>query len=196
MKSFGQWQRLMVKDDLNFSETKEAENEMDFEMDHNIYMKMLSHLQKTTPNLWDYSKIPHPEDAKVLLNYAKELSTMKKDGYLICNVEPNNLIQYISPHQIRVGRVLHILKVMNEASKGELVVVKRLDVAKSDWDGEEWLNKVFKKLSVVHVRQYGQVEIISACHIIGTAAYRELPNGALGCREPSLMVHVIKKGAN
>ncbi|MBW0550976.1 hypothetical protein O181_090691 [Austropuccinia psidii MF-1] len=131
MKSFCQWQQLMSKDDWEISEPKREAQEVDFVMDRNTSMQLLLHLKKTTPNLSDYSQIPHPEGAKVFLNYAKELSSIRKNGYLIGSLEPNNLVHYISPHQIQFGRVLHILKVMTKDSKDELLVVQKLDKAQT-----------------------------------------------------------------
>ncbi|MBW0555488.1 hypothetical protein O181_095203 [Austropuccinia psidii MF-1] len=162
MKSFCQWQRLMGKNKWEVSEQNQEGNEVYFEMDHSTYLKILSHLQKKTPNLRNYSQIPHPDGAAVLLNYAKELSTIMRRGYLIGNSKPNNMIQYIS-------------------------------AAKSNWDGAQWLND---KLKFVHLRQTGIDEIVPSANVLATGAYRKLPAWTLGCQEPSVLFHVIKKGSN
>ncbi|MBW0473352.1 hypothetical protein O181_013067 [Austropuccinia psidii MF-1] len=195
MKSFCQWQRLLRKDDWDISEPKKNQ-EVDFEMYQNTYMQLLLHLQKTTPNLCDYSQIPHPEGAKIFLNYAKELASIRKNGYLIGSLERNNLIHYISQHQIRFGRVVHIMKVMTKASKDELLVVQKLDKAQTQWDGEQWLQQVFEKVMVTHLRDTNQVKIVPKCHILGTCAYRDLPKGSMCCKQCSVFVQVIKKGGH
>ncbi|MBW0508205.1 hypothetical protein O181_047920 [Austropuccinia psidii MF-1] len=150
MKRFCQWQRLMVEDDLDVAEPQQPNAEVDFEMDHETYIKILLHLQLTVPNLCDYSQLPHPEGSRVFFNYAKEVPTIKKRGYLIGNAEPNNMIQYGSAPEIQFGTVIHILKVINKASNDELLLVKHLDFAKSGWDGERWLKEVLDRFSVVH----------------------------------------------
>ncbi|MBW0490856.1 hypothetical protein O181_030571 [Austropuccinia psidii MF-1] len=147
----------MVNKDLDIASTNKASKEVDFEMDHNTYIQILSSLQITTPDLCDYSKLPHPEGANVFLSYAKERYTIITKVYLIGKPEPNNIIQYNSPHQVVFGTVLHILSVIKEVSKDELLVVKHLDIAKRKWKGERWLKEVFDSLSVVHLKQSGPV---------------------------------------
>ncbi|MBW0495595.1 hypothetical protein O181_035310 [Austropuccinia psidii MF-1] len=100
MKYFCQWKWLMVDEDLDITSTKKASDKVDFEMDHNTYIQILSFLQITTPNLCDYSQLPHPEGENVFLNYEKERSTINTKGYLLGNAEPNNMIQYNSPHRV------------------------------------------------------------------------------------------------
>ncbi|MBW0466262.1 hypothetical protein O181_005977 [Austropuccinia psidii MF-1] len=165
MKSFCQWQRLMEKNEWEVSEQNQESNEVDFKMDYSTYLKILFHLQKKTPKLRDYSKIPHPEGAAVLLNYAQELATIRIRWCLIGNSEPNNMIQYIS-------------------------------AAKSIWDEAPWLKDVLDKLEVVHLRQTGIDEVVPSSNVLATGAYRKLLAWTLGCQEPSVLFHVIKKGAN
>ncbi|MBW0565068.1 hypothetical protein O181_104783 [Austropuccinia psidii MF-1] len=117
-------------------------------------------------------------------------------GYLIGNSKPNNMIQYISAGEIRCGIVIHILKVVYDGQNDKLLIVKHLDVAKSNWDGAQWLKDVLDKLEAVHLRQTGIDEIVPSANVLATGAYRELPAWTLGCQEPSVLFHVIKKGSN
>ncbi|MBW0468704.1 hypothetical protein O181_008419 [Austropuccinia psidii MF-1] len=94
MKPFGQWQWLMGKNDWDIPDKKEHLHEEDFEMDHQTYIHILSHLQITQPSLRHYSQIPHPQGTQVLLNYTKDIATIKT-GDSIGSIEPNNIIQYI-----------------------------------------------------------------------------------------------------
>ncbi|MBW0469316.1 hypothetical protein O181_009031 [Austropuccinia psidii MF-1] len=193
MTSFCQWQRLIAKNKWEISEQQQDDKQVDFEMDHNTYLKILSHLQIKAPNLRNYSHIPHPDGANVLLNYAKELKTITRKGYLIGNSKPNNMIQYNSPGKICFGIVVHILKVMQDGLNDELLIVKHLDVAKSRWDEEKWLKGILRKVEVVHLKQVGIDEIVPSINVLATCAYRDLSAGTLGCQEPSVLVHVIQK---
>ncbi|MBW0543602.1 hypothetical protein O181_083317 [Austropuccinia psidii MF-1] len=193
MSSFCQHQRLMVKNHRDGPEKHQDKNEMVFEMDHATYIMILSHFKIRQPHLCNHSHIPHPEDAEVLLNYAKEVSSLHKEECLISKNKPNNMIQYINHNQIWFGNVLHILKVMNEETEDMLLLVKHLKLAKSEWGEEQWLESVFERLSVVHLNQTGCFKIVPSSLVLGTCAFRKVPAWTLGCKDPSIFVQVIKK---
>ncbi|MBW0489004.1 hypothetical protein O181_028719 [Austropuccinia psidii MF-1] len=171
MKSFCQWKQLIAKNKWEISKQQQDDKEVDFEINHNNYLKVLSHFQIKAPNLRNYSHIPHPDGATVLLNYAKELTTITRKGYLIGNSKPNNMIQYIFPGKICFGIVIHILGVMQDGPNDELLIVKCLDVAKSQWDEEKWLKGIIQKLEVVHLKQVGIDEIVPSSNVLATGAY-------------------------
>ncbi|MBW0514435.1 hypothetical protein O181_054150 [Austropuccinia psidii MF-1] len=186
----------MEKNEWEASEQNQESNEVDFEMDYSTYLKILFHLQEKTPKLCNYSNIPHPEGAAVLLKYAKELATIRIRGCLIGNSEPDNMIKYRSAGDIHCGIVIHILKLVCHGPNDKIMIIKHLDVAKSIWDEEPWLKDVRDKLEVVHLRQKGIDEIVPSSHVLATGAYCKLPAWTLGCQEPSVLFHVIKKGEN
>ncbi|MBW0488099.1 hypothetical protein O181_027814 [Austropuccinia psidii MF-1] len=126
----------MVRNNWDGPEKHQDKNEVVFEMDREAYNMILSHLQIRQPHLWDHSDIPDPEDAEVLLSYAKEVSSLYKEDCSTSKQEPNSMIQYINHNHIWFGKVLQILKVINEETEDMLLLVKHLKLAKSEW-GEE-----------------------------------------------------------
>ncbi|MBW0478387.1 hypothetical protein O181_018102 [Austropuccinia psidii MF-1] len=200
MNRFCQWQRLTAKSSL----TKENPNpssdpEMDFSLDRETYLKLLSYLQMSDSKIRDHMQIPHPEGAKVFPNHAKEIKTLQcNNGLHTFNVSakpPNNIIKYKTNDGIlRYGSVNHILKTVWEPSKNSFILVGNMKKIEYSPTKNKLIWSIFDSLAINQLRKIINIEVIQGNQVVGLCAYRQLPAWSLGVKEPTMLVRLIKEG--
>ncbi|MBW0481642.1 hypothetical protein O181_021357 [Austropuccinia psidii MF-1] len=197
MTSFCQWQRLVATNVLPRFAKKKDPLEVDFELDREMYSKILSFLRLTEPTIRDHTHIPHPDGSKVFLKYAKEILILlcgnQPNVFKIGKRPPNNIIRYKSGEGTSsFGFVLHIIRVPLENHSNTLVLVRKMIERK--YPPTQPLSMIFEHLSILHLRGTHELEIVQPFDISGVCAYRELPAWSLGLKEPSTIVRLIREG--
>ncbi|MBW0551000.1 hypothetical protein O181_090715 [Austropuccinia psidii MF-1] len=103
------------------------------------------------------------------------------------------MIKYINSTEIQYGVVLQILKMINQQTDDEILWVKNLGMAKTEWNEENWVRDVFGQLGVAHLCQEGLIKVAPSSSVLATCAYQKLSESTLGCKKPSVLVQMIKK---
>ncbi|MBW0554111.1 hypothetical protein O181_093826 [Austropuccinia psidii MF-1] len=194
MKSFCQWQRLFTTMPLHPNKSKCEESELDFQLNWSLYIQLLDCLKKTSPEMCDYSNLPHPKGANIFLNYAKELRSIEcgkgPSIFKVLNKPPNNIIKYKATHgNVLHGAVAHILKVCSTDNTYVFLVVKTM---KKIHHASNTLDVILKRLSIVHCERGLVNDLVKAENVSGICAYRNLPAWSLDQKDPTIMVHVLK----
>ncbi|MBW0504896.1 hypothetical protein O181_044611 [Austropuccinia psidii MF-1] len=198
MNRFCQWQRLEEKNFLTKNVPQPAAPPVNFTLDRETYLQILSYLKKTDASIRDHLKIPHPEGAKILLNYAKEITALscgnRPNSFNITNKPPNNIIKYKteSGHE-RYGLVQHILKVLWEPQKDTFLLIKGLKKIEHTSTSHKTLLSIFRSLSINQLTTTGHLDLIQSSQVCGLCAYRHLPAWSLGIKQPTMLVRLIKE---
>ncbi|MBW0493840.1 hypothetical protein O181_033555, partial [Austropuccinia psidii MF-1] len=197
MTRFCQWQRLVATNILPEVSKSSDVPEVDFELDQETYCNVLSYLRLTDPEIRNHIDIPHPDNSKVFLNYAKELSVLHCDHrpnkIKISKKPPNNIVQYQGcDNKSSFGSVLHILKVLVKNERNTLIFIQQNDEQK--YLPTQPLGVICKSLSIIHLKSMGNFEIVQPHKILGICAYRQLPAWSMGLKKPSMLVCLIREG--
>ncbi|MBW0523414.1 hypothetical protein O181_063129, partial [Austropuccinia psidii MF-1] len=194
MKKFCQKQRLDVTMDEK-NHKKRREKLQILQLTNEIYQLLLVHLQATHPTLRDYRDLPHPLDALVLQNAAREHKSISwKAGLNISSSCPNNLICFEDDKSIKYGLVSHIVELKsNWIQPGPIFIVKVLKSSEEREMNFKRVNFFIKSMDIVQVEESGLFAFVRINKIISLAAYRPLPAWSLGIKKPTFLVRVIHK---
>jgi hypothetical protein len=150
MNKFFQLKRFKAQGVLNCAceKLKNRIASIKFEIDSTAYGKILEFFQKSTPELQANDDVLHPRNCKILFNHAKSiLSAECFNGMCISRQKPNNMIEYMANGKTVYGQLCEIVQLLGGI---DYIVVKVLH-ANSLWQSNQ-LDKVFKKLNVLHVQ--------------------------------------------
>ncbi|KAA1102373.1 hypothetical protein PGTUg99_030772 [Puccinia graminis f. sp. tritici] len=191
MKKFCQLQRLKTQHGLDGALQEETviRGGATFEMNKATYEQILKFCRRSTPELRANHELPHPRDAKVMFDSAKEIRSLDCGrGKKVTPKEPNNMIEYVGDDgEARYAQVVDIIELMGHRWGGAVII--KVNSA-TQISHSQRLSAVFAKLNVVQV-QLDRAEYINPSQVVGPLAHRKLAPGGFGSARLSYLIRPL-----
>lgn len=186
MKRYGQLQRIKRIEPEKEEEIENRKENGLVEVDEDTYKGLLEYYQAIDPSWRDYRDVPHPEGAKVVSVYVKDVATGRGlGGVLITKKRPNNLIEYQVGGRKEWGIVFHLFDVPLDNDRDQLVLIRVLETVEAPE-----LRSLLHQIGILQLSTSWKHILVPCSAVVATCAYCELPPRALGFQKSLLLVNV------